>query len=149
VQSVYYGLAFLAGACVAVQVAVNGHLRSNVPNPMQATVISFTVGTLLAAAWCLVGRYPPPDFGVLLRQPWWAWLGGVLGVVWIWSSIVIGPKIGVAPLFCVAVAAQILVGTLIDAFGWFRTAPQPIPPMRVVGVGLVILGVVAVTASKE
>ena len=148
-QNLVYVMAFVAGAGVAVQVAVNSHMRSNLPNPMQATLLSFGVGTVIAIVWCAVARYPWTNIGPLLNQPWWAWTGGALGVAWILCSIVISKKIGVAPLFCIAVAGQLVVGMLIDGYGWFRAEPQTIPFSRIVGVGLVILGVVVVTASKR
>src|SRR5947209_4120197 len=102
----WFVLAFAAGAAVPFQVGVNSTLRTYFPHSMQAAFVSFAVGTVASLAYCVAVRSPWPTAAGLARAPWWAWLGGVLGAFFVWSSIFVGPKIGSAATLALFVAGQ-------------------------------------------
>ncbi len=141
-------IAFIAGATSSFQVVVNAQMRSYLVHPMQATFVSFVVGTLVSSVYCLVLRSPLPSLTEVARAPWWVWCGGLLGTLFVWSSIVVSPRIGVAALLCSVVAGQVLASMLIDHFGWCNAAQFPVTPQRLFGAALVVTGAIVMATEK-
>lgn len=142
-------LAVAAGSAMAFQVVVNAHLRTHVAEPMQASLISFAVGTAAAFLYCLIAGYAWSTFSQLRQAPWWAWIGGLLGLFFIWCSIVVAPRIGVALMLGLVVAGQVAVSTIIDHFGLLGASVRPASFGRIAGVVLVVAGVGLVAAYRE
>ena len=145
----WYLVALAAGMGISTQVAVNNHLRSFTAHPMQATLISFTVGTLATLAYCLVARDPQPRWTELIQQPWWVWTGGLLGVLWIWTSVVVTPHVGILAILCLSLAGQMVASCLIDQFGLFQSQVKPMNLGRVAGIALVLVGATVVALSRD
>ena len=76
--------------------------------------------------------------------PWWAWTGGLYGVVYVSISAFAAPRLGLASMLTIAIAAQLIAALTIDHFGWLRLAQSPISLVKVMGVVLVLGGVVLV-----
>ncbi len=141
-------IAFVAGATSSVQVVVNAQLRSYLVHPMQATFVSFVVGTLISSVYCAIIRSPLPSLADVSRAPWWAWIGGILGTLFIWTSIVASPRIGVAALFCAVVAGQMIMSLLIDHYGLMNANTFPLSPQRILGALIVVAGAVVMATGK-
>lgn len=144
----YLCLAFVAGAATSVQVPVNAALRTNLSHPMQATFVSFTVGMLAALICCLVVGSPWPSGENLSRIPWWAWFGGVLGMIYVGTAIIVSPKIGVAPMLSTVIAGQMVASMLIDHFGLLHAPSFQATPLRLAGALLVAVGAAIMTIGK-
>jgi bacterial/archaeal transporter family-2 protein len=141
-------IAFVAGATSSFQVVVNAQLRSYLVHPMQATLVSFLVGTFVSGVYCLMLRNPLPALSDVSRTPWWVWIGGLLGTLFVWSSIVVSPRIGVAALLCAVVAGQMLASLMIDHFGWCHATQFPVSAQRLIGAALVVTGAVVMATGK-
>jgi len=142
-QFVFHLLALVAGSFLTLQVGINGRLRAVLGNPLLTSCISFTVGALgLAVAWglsLLLGSGLPAQ-GVRDTQ-WWMWVGGLLGGFYVWVSIVASPRIGVANLFSLVIAGQILLAVVFDGIGFLGNAVHPFRPLRAAGAALLVAGV--------
>lgn len=134
---------------MAFQVVVNAQLRTNLGQPMQASLISFAVGTLAALLYCVIAGVERPSFEQMRQAPWWAWIGGLLGLFFIWCSIVVSPRIGVTLMLGLVVAGQVAASTLIDHFGLLSAEVRPASLGRIAGVVLVVAGVGLVAACRE
>ena len=143
---VYLLLAILAGAGLPVQLGMNNQLRIMTGSSMSAAFISFLVGAIALAAYVLLLRQPLPTPLQISTAPWWVWLGGIVGVLYIVVAIVVAPKIGPAVMFSLVVAGQMLNSLIIDQFGLFGFEVHHISPLRIVGVTLLIGGVVLIRA---
>ena len=148
-NSLFYILAIAAGAAMSFQVVVNANLRSHLGEPMQASLVSFGVGTAAALLYCLFAGFAWPSYQQLRETPWWAWIGGLLGLFFIWCSIVVSPRIGVALMLGLVVAGQVATSTLIDHFGLLGAVVRPATFGRIAGVILVVVGVGLVAAYRE
>ena len=73
--------------------------------------------------------------------PWYVLAAGVFGLVVIGAISYLIPRIGVAASIITVVAGQLLVGTILDNFGWLGAAERPLDPTRLVGLAVVMLGV--------
>jgi transporter family-2 protein len=134
--------AVVAGSFLPLQAAVNAKLAEFVGGPVRASAISFTVGAIcLAIVVVLFYRSGGHRAG---NAPWWAWIGGALGAVFVTSSVVVPVRIGAAAFFGIVVAAQLVTSVLIDQYGLLSFTQRQISPLRLVGVGLLISGALLV-----
>lgn len=140
--------AFVAGAATSVQIPVNASLRTHLSHPMQATFVSFAVGMLVSLAYCLAAGSSLPTASGLAKIPWWAWTGGILGTLYVASSVVLSPKIGVAAMLSMVIAGQMIMSMLIDHFGLLNAAVYPVTPQRFVGAVLVAIGASVMAFGK-
>ena len=106
-------VAFLAGFVFPFQAGINAQLRQWIGHPLLAAFISFSVGTLVLAV-CPAFGLSFPGWQAVKLIPWWAWTGGVLGVISVVSSIVLAPRLGAAALIATIVAGQMMASMLLD-----------------------------------
>lgn len=106
---------FGVGVGIAYQQATNGRLGMLVGNPMTATLMNFIGGTavLTIAALISVSIAGPTN-------PWptepWLYVGGVMGVAYIFVSAAVVHRIGVLLLGLASVVGQLAASVIIDAF---------------------------------
>ena len=134
-------VAFLAGFVFPFQAGINAQLRQWVGHPLLAALISFSVGTLVLAVCPAAFGLSSPGWQTIKLIPWWAWTGGVLGVISVVSSIVLAPRLGAAALIATIVAGQMMASMLLDHWGLLGFRFHPITPWRLIGAGMVIGGV--------
>lgn len=134
------GIAFGAGALLSVQAAVNARLGKEMGNPAIATLVSFVVGMAGIVLYLLLTRSALPPLSQMSRAPIWAWVGGLLGAIYVGVTIVLTPRIGVAAMSGLAVAGQMTMSLILDQFGLFGLAKHPISTGRVFGAVLLIAG---------
>ena len=71
-------------------------------------------------------------------------LGGFCGVTVLTGNLVLFPILGATQTIVFPLFGQIVMGILIDTFGWFRGDVVPLTLWRVLGAALVFAGVVLV-----
>ncbi len=138
-----------AGVLLPIQVAVNTLLRKYVGAPMQATFVSFLVGTIGSFIICVVARYPLPTAAGISGTSWWMWFGGLLGTFYVWATIFATPHIGAALAMALTVTGQMGAALLLDHYGALGLQRYPLSFMRVAGILLVIIGVSLIAYTKK
>jgi len=142
-------LAFAGGAVLPLQMGVNGFLKNGLGHPMQATFVSFTVGSLAALLACVLLRTPLPTAEKLATPAFWMWFGGCFGMFYVFTTIIAGPRIGAALAVSLAIAGQLIMAALLDHTGALGFPQHSISLMKLFGIGLVIAGVLVVGYSKQ
>ncbi|MBN9211367.1 MAG: hypothetical protein BGO45_12595 [Microbacterium sp. 71-36] len=129
----------IAGAGVAWQQGTNGRLRLQVQSPLAATVVNFAGGTavLIVAGLVHVALVGAPR--ALPADPW-LYLGGAIGVVYIFLSSVIVQRTGVLVLGLGSVVGLLTTSVILDAV-WPAPAAPPVL-VAVVAAAVAISGVV-------
>jgi transporter family-2 protein len=139
-------LVFIAGAMVALQAPTNAMLAKAGGSPILAALISFTVGTFaLLIVW--LATPSRPGSSAFAGLPWYAWIGGLYGAMFVAVAAYAAPKIGVASLITIGIAGQIAMALLLDHVGALGLAREPINFGRIAGAVLVLVGVVLVRRS--
>lgn len=133
----------LAGGATALQAPTNARLMGAVGSPVNAAFVSFAVGTAALGILAVILQ-ARPDVAAARGLPWYAWVGGLYGAIFVVSAAWGVPRLGVAMTITLMVAGQLLIGIVLDHFGAFGMPAQPISWGRVAGIGLVIAGVVMV-----
>jgi transporter family-2 protein len=136
----------VAGFLISIQGPINLRLRLAVESPVLSAAISFLSGGLALLCIMATGAFGGVGAGLRGMQsaPLWAYLGGTVGVSFVLGSIVAIPKVGVVAAICAAILGQMVGSYLTDTFGWFGVERVPFNPVRLVGIGLLFLGVLLV-----
>ena len=137
----YSLLPLVGGAMIAAQAPVNARLRVVLGSQFGSAVISFAVGlVLLLGAMVVTGQG-----GAMANVgggPWWAYLGGLFGAVFVVATLVAAPQIGVTVTFVAAITGQIILSSLVDRFGWFGVTPIELSWQRVAALLLILTSLV-------
>jgi transporter family-2 protein len=67
--------------------------------------------------------------------PWYVYLAGPLGIAIISSIGFAIPRVGVASTLTLIVVSQLVVGVVLDHFGWL-TIPRPVDLQRLIGIAV-------------
>jgi len=143
-QAIPILIAVLGGAVLAVQVGVNVQLRNSLGDPITSTFTSFVVGAVGLLVYAIVTRAPWPNAASLSQVPTWQWAGGLLGAVYVVSTILVGPRLGAATLLSLVVAGQMIAAMVLDHHGWLGFAQHAINVWRIAGALLLIAGTVLI-----
>jgi transporter family-2 protein len=135
------GVALLIGGLLAVQGSINSQLGGILKSPFLAAFISFSVGTLTLLALNVLVRTELPTKELLSSMPYYLFLGGIIGAIYVSSAIILIPKIGVATMLGASIGGQMIVASIIDHYGFFNVAIHPISSGRIIGILLLIIGV--------
>ena len=141
----------LAGAALPIQGAINAQLRSELDATIAVGAVSFIVATagmgLLLAVSLSVAHAPRPRLEPLRRMPWWGWLGGLAGALYVTAVFSLIPEIGTAPTIALTVGGQQAASLLVDRFGLLRLPRRAISPLRLVAVGALLTGVLLIQVA--
>lgn len=140
----YLLVCLVAGALMPLQAGVNAQLARWVGHPVTASLVSFAVGTLALLAYTLTLRPQLPAHSSLADAPWWVWVGGLLGAVFVTAAAAFAPRLGAATFISVTIAGQVLVSVLLDHFGVVGFAARPVTALRLVGALLLVAGVMLI-----
>ncbi len=140
----------LAGSLLGMQPSVNGQLGRNVAHPLQASLVSFASGTSLLFGLLVVSGNFPVRFTTPLNElPWWICLGGSIGVVMVSTSLLLVPRIGSLPWFAAIMTGQTMTALVLDHYGFLGNPRSPVSPLRLLGVGLLVSGVLVIVQAKR
>lgn len=110
------GLCVVTGVAVAVQQAINGRSTSVSKEPMVAAWTNFAVGalvlSLLFALSVAFGAHSPEP---LPAGPWWLYLGGVIGVLFLGTTAWVVGKVGVLAVSLLITAGNLVGALVLDA----------------------------------
>lgn len=137
-------LATLAGWIAPLQIGVNSALSERLQHPLQAAWVSFFGGFLLLSLLLVTTRLgwgPLTQPGWLLAQPWWVYTGGVLGTLFVTSSILVAPRLGATVFIILVVFGQMISSVALDQVGAFGYPAIAFTWQRGAGLLLILLGV--------
>lgn len=141
--------AFVAGAVSALQIALNVELARSARGPIAAALINFAVGlSVLAAVTVLAGGAVTALEADVGTGPWWVWTGGLFGATYVFSTVLLFPRLGAALTVGLFVTGQMLASLAIDQLGVLGVATQPLGPGRLAGGALAVLGVALMTRAR-
>jgi bacterial/archaeal transporter family-2 protein len=132
-------LAVSAGLAGSVQVALMSRLGERI-GVFEALGFSTLLTAGLAFALLLVLRRSAAGYERALHQPWWMLMGGVMGLLIVFTVTYAGPRIGVAATVGILIAGQLAMGAAIDRFGLFGSEKIALHWPRLLGIGLLAVG---------
>lgn len=128
------------GALMPVQAILNARLGRQNGGPLIGALVSFLVGAVCLVVLNLIVNYPAmQQMRSWSASPWYLWVGGILGAMFVGYITWVSPQQGVALTFALAVSGQIFASMVIDHYGLFGTAIRTITWEKIAG-ALLILG---------
>jgi transporter family-2 protein len=145
-QTIPYMLAaIVVGTLIAAQPPLNAILARAVGNAFGATAISIAVAFITILVLLLFTGSGNITRESLASVPWWVYLAGTVGAIFVGSGVVIAPVTGALVFFVCIVAGQLLGSLLADHFGAFGLQVREVSLWRLAGLGLVLTGAVMVS----
>ncbi len=132
--------ALIAGAAITVQAGSNSELKKTLHDPTGALVVNYVLGTISAVLVAVVARVPFPSADKISATPWWAWTGGVLGILYGLSVVFLASRMGAATLIAAVVTGQLIFSVVVDHFGWVGFEVHRAGGLRIAGCGLMVAG---------
>ncbi len=138
-------LTLLAGAILPIQAIVNTRLGRQTGGALMGSLLSFTVGLI-----CLLLINMATNSSALIQlrpmqtSPWYIWIGGVIGAVFVGYITWVNQQQGVALTFALVISGQIIMSLIVDHYGLFQSAVRNVTATQLAGVVLIIAGVVLV-----
>ena len=131
----------LIGALLPVQAILNTKLGKQTGGPMISSMLSFLVGLIGLFIINVVTNYTAfSNMKLLSVSPWYYWIGGLLGAIYVSCIIFVNQQQGVALTFALAVAGQIFISLIIDHFGLLGSFVRPVSIPKIIGALLIIAG---------
>lgn len=140
---VYLIVALAAGVALATQSAINTQLAKAMSGEaVIATFISFAVGTIVLffIAWVKTDLWG--NLSTVPSQPWWKLIGGILGAVVVFTTVLLAPKLGITAMLFFIIVGQLITATTIDHFGLIGMPIREVNITKLIGLIIVAFGLV-------
>lgn len=132
-------LAIVIGSLMPFQAGLNAELTRFLRNPYLGAFISLSVGAMIMSVIILFNG----GFGELKRlasAPPHLFLGGLLGAIFVGSSLFFIPRMGATAMIAAFITGQLLGSVMVDHFGLMGLAPNPVTITRIMGIILLFAG---------
>ena len=142
-------LAGVAGAIVGVQRAMNGLINEHSKQSFTTSLLNFIMGSsVLGIALLVAVAIGKVEFVPLPSGPWWIYMGGTIGVIYIAFTSTIVQHLGVLTFTLFSTGGQLVGALLIDIYS--PTKGVSVSAYLVSGIVMTFLGVLVggVNSSK-
>ena len=135
----------VAGACIATQAPINVQLGKGLGLPIAAAATSFLAGAIVL--WFITLAFARLQ-GIALNfsapAPWLFVGGGLLGAIYVFSTVILTPIMGAAAVMALSVTGQLIAGIALDRIGFMGMAVREISVGRIAGAVLLVAGAVMI-----
>lgn len=138
-------ITFLVGSIIPIQAVVNARLGSQTGGATMGALLSFFTGFM----WMLllntsINSNALISLKPLSTGPWYIWLGGLIGAIFVSYITWVNQKQGVGLTFALVISGQIFISLLIDHFGLFGSAIRTITLEKIIGAAFIIAGIILI-----
>ena len=133
-------IAILSGALMSVQGVFNTQVTKSSGMWLASAFVQLTALIVCVAAWLIKERTPVTS--LLLVQPKYMLLGGVIGAFITVTVIKAMEMLGPAKAVMFIVVSQLLVAYGIELLGLFGVDKQPLEWKKVIGMVIAIVGII-------
>ena len=139
--------AVLAGSAVGVQRALNGQINSFSKKSLATSQLNFITGTaFLLLLLLLRSAFTNHSVMNFTSGPWWVFLGGSIGVIYIAITALAVQYLGVLEFTLFSVSGMLVGSLLLDLL--LPTQGTQISPYLIAGICLTYLGVIVNGQSR-
>jgi len=138
-------LTLLTGALLPIQAILNTRLGKQTGGSLMGSLLSFIVGLICLLVLNLVTNTSAVvNLKPATVMPWYIWLGGFLGAIFVGYITWVNQQQGVALTFALVVSGQVFCSLVIDHFGLLGSAVRTITLEKILGAVLIIAGIVLI-----
>lgn len=136
--ALYITIAIAVGLAGGLQGLVNSNLNKSADLPLTTLVVNIVAAIAVMAIYLLFSRQ---SFAVLKNADWWAFIGGLLGVVVVMGSTFLVPKLGITITSSIIIVSQLCFAMIADHYGFLGIRQIPMDIVRLGAVGLMGAGI--------
>ena len=140
-KTLYLAFAMILGMALPIQIGLNAILAKYLSSPYLSALINYIIGGIAILIVAFMVKAPFSNFQNISAAPVWIFLGGLLGALYIAGTIIVAPKIGAGMTLSLVVAGQMIIALFLDHFGLIGFPQISISSLKLLGVGLIIMGV--------
>ncbi|WP_404427113.1 DMT family transporter [Ureibacillus chungkukjangi] len=108
----------IGGITLSAQSSINGTF-SRKAGTIETTLLTFLTGTMFLTIFIIF--FGSGNVLALLGVPKWQLSAAFLGTMYLLLTVMTVPRIGVIATTIAAIAGQLVIGVIIDHFGWFNS----------------------------
>lgn len=128
-----FPLLLLGGMAISAQSSINGSLSVRTDVVTTAWLANVVAAIIL---WFLVIFFEQPQAETMFSVPPWQLSGALFGTFSMVAIVIGVPRIGTAATIVAVIAGQIIMGLLVDHFGWFGNAQIVLDYKRMAAIAL-------------
>lgn len=128
-----FPLLLLGGMAIAAQSSINGSLSVRTDVITTAWLANVVASVILLL---MVVFFELPQAATMFSVPTWQLAGALFGNFSMVAIVVAVPRIGTAATIVAIIAGQIVMGLLVDHFGWFGNTQIVLDYKRMVAIAL-------------
>lgn len=136
--------AIFVGVLMSSQTAINAELGRRLHSPIHASLISYTIGTILLLILVAVKEHGYKNIllAVGKDKPKWIWLGGILGGLYVLGTVSLVPILGNSTVVLLSLLGQMVISLLIDHFGLLGAQKNRVIFIQLLGVFVMLAGTI-------
>lgn len=131
-------IAIVGGVAVVLQAQFMGVMDQQI-GTIESVFITYGSGGLLVGLTMLLLR--GGNLAVWRGVPPYVLITGVLGLIIVGTIGYVTPRLGLVTAFTILIATQFVLSGIIDHFGWFGAEIRPLDPTKLLGIGVLMLGI--------
>lgn len=135
---------FSGGVVYAMQPPMNNLLAANLSSAIYSALITFVTATILLIVIILCSRteriHIPQIFS--LDRPWWSWLGGIIGGIFVTGFAFFADKVSIGVLLVTSICGMLAMSIFIDKNGWLGAVKRKIGLQQYAGILFIAVGVI-------
>jgi transporter family-2 protein len=132
-------LAIVIGALMPIQAGLNAELTRQLKNPFIGAFVSLTIGAIAVSIFVMFSG-GMSSLKRLNEIPPHLFLGGILGAIFVGSSLFFIPRMGATAMMGAFITGQLLGSVIIDHYGLMGLNVSPVSTMKIIGVILLLTG---------
>lgn len=136
-----YLISILTGVVLSIMVVLNGDLGNATGNYISSVIIHF-VGLIGIIILLVVTKSKIKN---LKGIPFHMFSGGLIGILTVLFTNISFTNLGVSLTVSLALLGQLVTSIVIDHFGYFNLEVNKFEKKKIIGLGIIILGIFIMT----
>ena len=136
-----YLFTMFLGILLTVHLAMNGMVGAALNNARVGNAVFWCIGALTAVIIGVTGWQTGALAGLANINPLLL-TAGAMGASLVFGIAYLIPRVGAGPFTYALLAGQIVSAMVLSHYGWLGSPRQPITPMGLVGVIVLVVGVI-------
>ena len=133
-------LSIFLGVVLTVHLAMNGLVGATINNPRVGNAVFWCIGAAMAVTIGLSGWQSGALSSLGQVNPILL-TAGAMGASLVFGIAYLIPRVGAGPFTYALLAGQIISAMVLSHYGWLGSPKQPVTPMGIVGVIVLMVGV--------
>ena len=101
--------AILLGMGLGIQAPINAWIGKRLGSPYWGAGFSISISLVVILLFVFIMVRTIPSAETIWNAPWWVWLGGIFGAMFVAGAIVLEPRMGMALFFTWVVFGQVSI----------------------------------------